>query len=435
MATRIVSFGNRANENVTVDSVSGSGPYTLTLSSATTTTHNGDTIEDSAGEIYLITAGEGSTSLTVEDRLGAGTAPSTGAGHTERTYTDLSLAETGLNNTTLWDSGDEQIIECHADQSAFDITSALIWNTARTATVRPSIRAHEDSRHDGTAGTGVVFNAKSSTSYTFATSSSTRAFSFEYLDFTTDFAGNFFTHLYLATNPTTPVTTARGCICRNIERTSGTGTTGAYGIYVRDTNDVFNCLTYDIEYNILSSGGAWGVYLQLSGSEDVRLINHTAHDQRVTHASATGDCHNYRIADQADTEYRNILGTDTSNDGSGLNRAYSDTSITAASADNLGCDDTSASGNNPLESITPSDQYVSTTAGSEDLHLKEGADCIDAGSDGGSDNGQDYDLDHVQRTGTWDIGADQYTVAAAANGTILSRKTGVELVNPHELIW
>lgn len=54
--------------------------------------------------------------------------------------------------------------------------------------------------------------------------------------------------------------------------------------------------------------------------------------------------------------------------------------------------------------------FVSTVAGSEDLHLDTGSVCLEAGADLGTTNGVNVDIDGLDRdaTGvTWDIGADQ----------------------------
>ncbi len=52
-----------------------------------------------------------------------------------------------------------------------------------------------------------------------------------------------------------------------------------------------------------------------------------------------------------------------------------------------------------------------------DLHLRSGADAVDAGEDLGSPF--DFDIDNVERTGTWDIGADQFVGAVSDVGQII----------------
>ena len=61
---------------------------------------------------------------------------------------------------------------------------------------------------------------------------------------------------------------------------------------------------------------------------------------------------------------------------------------------------------------------MSTTGGSEDLHLKAGADAIDAGTDlGTTPTGVNYDIDGRDRDAegdVWDIGADEYVAVGGA---------------------
>lgn len=61
------------------------------------------------------------------------------------------------------------------------------------------------------------------------------------------------------------------------------------------------------------------------------------------------------------------------------------------------------------------DQFVSLTASSEDFHLKTGSDLEDAGKDLSSDSDLAVtdDIDYITRTGTFDIGADEFVAAAA----------------------
>jgi hypothetical protein len=72
--------------------------------------------------------------------------------------------------------------------------------------------------------------------------------------------------------------------------------------------------------------------------------------------------------------------------------------------------------------VVTADEYVSTVGGSEDLHLKAGADCIDAGTDlGTTPTGVNYDIDNRDRDAegdTWDIGADEYV--AIGGGLLLA---------------
>jgi hypothetical protein len=73
--------------------------------------------------------------------------------------------------------------------------------------------------------------------------------------------------------------------------------------------------------------------------------------------------------------------------------------------------DSSAAGTNSLTSQTAANLFVNITAGSEDLHLKIGANAIDEGTD--LSGTFTTDIDGVTRSGTWDIGADEYAIASS----------------------
>lgn len=80
------------------------------------------------------------------------------------------------------------------------------------------------------------------------------------------------------------------------------------------------------------------------------------------------------------------------------------------SGDYNGADDASTSqfGNN-LQSKAGGDQFVSVGVGSEDFHLKTGADLIDAGNDA---HGNDFDIDGAFAGTRDDIGIHEFVVAA-----------------------
>lgn len=68
--------------------------------------------------------------------------------------------------------------------------------------------------------------------------------------------------------------------------------------------------------------------------------------------------------------------------------------------------DTTATGDNSTTGVAAADLFSSVTGGSENLHLKAGAVAIDDGVDLGSP--YNYGIDGNERTGSWDIGADEY---------------------------
>lgn len=90
-------------------------------------------------------------------------------------------------------------------------------------------------------------------------------------------------------------------------------------------------------------------------------------------------------------------------------------------------EDTSADGTSPKTNIAlTTSTFVSVTGGSEDYHLVTGAGIKDFGTNTSGDaapfNFTD-DIDEVARSGTWDIGADEFAGGAAAAVIALSTLT------------
>lgn len=64
-----------------------------------------------------------------------------------------------------------------------------------------------------------------------------------------------------------------------------------------------------------------------------------------------------------------------------------------------------------LPSKTPANQFVSTTSGSEDFHLKSGSDAINAGTDLSANFDSDIDEGRRPQGAAWDIGADEFQMS------------------------
>lgn len=79
-------------------------------------------------------------------------------------------------------------------------------------------------------------------------------------------------------------------------------------------------------------------------------------------------------------------------------------------ADNTSNSSYQGPGANSIHNITPADEFVSLTAGSEDFHLKSTSNLIDEGYNYGSP--YNVDIDGTTVSGTWDIGADEYVAAS-----------------------
>lgn len=98
--------------------------------------------------------------------------------------------------------------------------------------------------------------------------------------------------------------------------------------------------------------------------------------------------------------------------GSGVvDFAYNDTSGTTTSSYNLSSDSTADDngGSGQILNATIANQFISTTSGSEDVHLASTSDAIDAGTDTSSVVTDDIDGDKRPFNKSFDLGADEYS--------------------------
>lgn len=144
--------------------------------------------------------------------------------------------------------------------------------------------------------------------------------------------------------------------------------------------------------------------------------NITIHNVTRDNGTASAECYGIRFSDDADLTLRNCLVTEVDGTTAGTIGCYDPSTVSSATVSHNAASDTTATGTGSLDSVTTADQYVSTTAGSEDLHLKSGADAIDAGTDlGTTPAGVNIDIDGRDRDAegdTWDMGADEFVAAA-----------------------
>lgn len=161
----------------------------------------------------------------------------------------------------------------------------------------------------------------------------------------------------------------------------------ASGIQVtRDNEFVYN----NIVMNLTGTTGGIAV-AQDTNADNVIYYNNTVYNVRIgfgfLNSATDGDARN------------NIALTCSSACYSGT--FHSNSNYNMAS-------DTSAPGANSLQSKTAANNFTTTTSGSEDLHLKAGADAINVASDLSGTFTDDIDAE-TRPTGanTWDMGADE----------------------------
>ena len=197
-------------------------------------------------------------------------------------------------------------------------------------------------------------------------------------------------------------------------------------------------LTNSIFYDITSSNSTRLRVIQC-GSYYALFANNTifgATNSATASAEVYGIHLDVNAGAQGNTAvcYNNIVvGTTSTGSGATVADFYFDGSNLTQS-NNLSSDTSAAStsgggsGDDAVTGVSASNLFVSTVGGSEDLHLKAGADAIGGAKDLGTGyamEGESYgsygttlnmDIDNYNRNDddNWDIGADQFVASAAA---------------------
>jgi hypothetical protein len=325
-------------------------------------------------------------------------------GTTGRDYSTVTSWESDLDNGAVYSSGDDAIGEMYNDS---DFNESVTFDGGGTVGLNSAtVRAATGEGHDGTAGSGVRMLA--STGRLWAITGTGLPYHLEHieLDWNGKGVGGTWTSLQMNANTASHVSSFKRLLlhdCRNLSP-------GHHNYVFRQTlghADVLNCIVYDIS---TTKNNCVGIQ-QTHASTAFDIHNCTVHN--VTNSSG-GTAYGISWNDISAFTVQNTIATD-SDDGD-----FNGTSSNATEQYNLSSDATAA-GTGSLTSKTAANQFVSTTGGSEDLHLKSGADAIDAGTDQGTTPaGVEIDIDGRDRDAegdTWDIGAHEFVAAPA--GTIL----------------
>jgi hypothetical protein len=189
------------------------------------------------------------------------------------------------------------------------------------------------------------------------------------------------------------------CLIHDFTSTTGANYPFAVGIKIDEGSLLItNNIIYDMT-NTSSDADAHAKGMRLDG-EDHDVYNNTVYN--VTSSGSTGTIAGIHAVSGTVTATNNYAGGT-----SGGANAY-DFTGTMTQSYNMSSD-TTADGTT-RDNKAPGNQFVSTTAGSENLHLKSSADALHAGDDLSVTFTDDIDGDsRPTGVGTWDIGADEYS--------------------------
>jgi hypothetical protein len=339
-------------------------------------------------------------------------------GTASRDYSTITLWEADLDNGAVYSASDDAVGEVYND-SAFDEDvningGGTIGLTSITLTV-PSAE-----RHDGTAGSGARIDRTGSGITDLFAIASDMSVTIEWLELD----GNSNTiqdMVHISGGLTGPTTLKQMIIHDNKHNWIANGINDAGSASGDNGTQILNNIMYDIGNDRDAGVDAISIFSNTFNGT-INVINNTIHN--TFNDNGSGNCYGVRIRDSVSTEtFQNNIVTDSSGTTSGTIQDYSNASPSNATVSYNMASDTSASGTGSLDSGVSGDIFVSTTGGSEDLHLKSGAsvDPIDAGLDKGTTpTGVNFDIDNRDRdveADTWDMGADEF-VAVVTNSVI-----------------
>jgi hypothetical protein len=179
--------------------------------------------------------------------------------------------------------------------------------------------------------------------------------------------------------------------------------------------DFLRNIIYDIQNTRTTAADCDAVHT-ISGARTTNIIGNTVHN--IINDNGSGPTTNFELnsSNNVNVALQNNIATDPVGTSSGAKNCY-EIPGNVVEDHNLSSDGTAA-GTGSLTTRTAANQFVSITGGSEDLHLKSGADAIDTAVDLGTSPTEiniDIDLRDVDAQGdTWDMGADEFVAAVTA---------------------
>jgi hypothetical protein len=316
-------------------------------------------------------------------------------GATARDYSTMALWEADLGDTSIYGGGSRAKGECYNDA---DFTGFVKIDATDIGLAFITLTAASGERHDGTAGTGCRILGNWIDVHP---PTSTYSVEISWIEIDRNSRGSS-QCIELNRNVIGVPHVVHACILH------GYGKIGiSNGTYTRGCS-ITNNFIYDGERTTHDSIG-----INLSAVttyDDYWLDNNTIFNINAPNES-TGDAFGIKGLDRADHYLRNnvvcdVVGAISSQCFQGHASTTEDHNVSS---------DSTAQGTGSITDVTTADQFVSTVGSSEDLHLKAGSDCIDAGTDLGTTspgvnidiNGRDRDAE----ADTWDIGAHEFIAA------------------------
>jgi hypothetical protein len=313
-----------------------------------------------------------------------------------RDYSTITAWEADLGGGSYAD-GDSAVGECYND-STFD-ESFTIDDGSFTKVDSIKLKAADGQEHDGTPDSGVKITYSGSignasavwkVGYTSETHGNKKV-KIEGLEFA-DISNSQDIFMY-SFNLGTLNTIFSRCLVNNIKTSNSS--TKDFHVFHNGQSSINNTMIFNCgKTSTSNSVNGTSVGLRLDDTTNNKIYNCTVHNIFDNTPSAESQGAVYG-------EYRNTIITNA-------NKCYK--LVSGSSNSNNISSDSTAPGDYSLTNKDPEDIFVSTTQGSEDLHVKSRAPGLRKGVDLGTTDDVQYDIDNFDRDSTgsiWDIGADQ----------------------------
>ena len=454
MATTTVSIGSNQNiDTETPASTTGSGPsYVVTFGTTPSGIHVGDIgvmdtfdwdFEEESVYTFLVTAISGGN-ITLKyctDTLDAGDASPYGLYSTagssgspvqaamtfKRAFSTITLFEAMIDDSspTLFGSSDDVVGELHSDSN---FTDATVNFNQKQSLSSVTLSVYVDDRHDGTAESGALWKPTANSGHNQGILRiDIDNMIAEWLDISLDSLDSRNTNKAIVLVGTNDDNIIRNNLIH--DKGGNPGNTGPFMIHLLGAGASSDTLTIqnNIIYNVVETSNDNAAAMLLNAwSGTVNVYNNTIYNIESQGGSKVAIGIRSSNPSGSTSNVKNNIVAKLVSAASNGERAFEDgpangSSGTFNEAYNLS-DDTSATiydarGTGSLANKTLAEiDFVSTSAGSEDLHLDTDSVCRQAGVDLGTTNGVDIDIDGFDRDANgvvWDIGADQTANDAA----------------------
>jgi hypothetical protein len=362
-------------------------------------------------------------------------------GTNSRDYSTISAWEADLSDASIYSNGDDAVGEMYADSTFTGNTVTIDGGTSIGGSSGQDLNSvklsvHSDSRHDGTAESGALLKPTTGSGHNNGIIKIQRDdFTIEWLDISMDSLDS--------TNTNHAVRLDSGCgncTIRNMlihDKGGNPGSSGPGAIVSGQsltTSENWYFLN-NIIYNMIETNNdsAMGINIR-SFIGSLYIYNNTIY--KIKSNGGSKDAVALRFGDgthiQANIKNNLVAGLDEGD----IAAAYwmdeiPNSNRVLNSATNLSDDTTDAAKDAEDFDVNKNDAtaligktlaqiaFVSTSAGSEDLHITADSVCVDAGTDLGTSGGVEIDIngrDRDSQGDTWDIGAHEFVADADTTG-------------------